>query len=106
VVKIKRIPERVAVLPDLVRPLPKAALPFYHSAEWLAKRRELIAKRGAWCEVCGKGGRLILDHIVEIKDGGALLDDDNLKVMCHPCHQRKTTREQARRSGKNLSPIT
>jgi 5-methylcytosine-specific restriction endonuclease McrA len=99
-VTIKRIPERVAKLPDRVKPLPKAALPFYHSAEWLAKRRKLIAERGAWCETCGKGGRLILDHIVEIKDGGAMLDDDNLKVLCHLCHQRKTAQEQARRSGR------
>ena len=75
-------------------------MPFYHSPEWLAKRKAVIAARGRWCQICGRGGRLYLDHVVEIRDGGALLDDGNLQLLCHGCHQRKTEDEKARRVGK------
>jgi 5-methylcytosine-specific restriction endonuclease McrA len=97
--RLKRPPERLqAPRSRLVAPM-KAALPFYHSPEWLAKRRALIAARGAWCEVCGASGRLHLDHIVEVKDGGELLDDLNLQLLCQPCHNRKTARVKLSRSG-------
>ena len=98
--RLKRPAERLqAPRPRLVGP-PKAALPFYHSPAWLEKRRGLIARRGAWCEVCGAGGRIHLDHKVEVKDGGELLDDTNLQLLCQPCHNRKTARVKAGRSGR------
>ncbi|XPS83916.1 HNH endonuclease domain protein [Desulfosarcina variabilis str. Montpellier] len=35
----------------------------------------------------------IVDHIVELKDGGAPLSEDNVQSLCRSCHQRKTARE-------------
>lgn len=99
VAKLKRIPERGAVLPDRVKPMPKVPLPFYHSPEWRALVREVKAERGNWCEQCGGTQRIIGDHIEEIKDGGAQLDKGNVRLLCTPCHQRKTARERARRAG-------
>src|ERR1700690_743170 len=31
-----------------------------------------------------------LDHIKEVKDGGAMFDPANLIFRCHHCHMRKT----------------
>ena len=31
-----------------------------------------------------------VDHIVDIADGGAMYDLDNLQPLCIPCHSRKT----------------
>lgn len=97
--RLKRPAGRLSTGHDRLVAPPKAPLPFYHSPDWLAKRRELINRRGAWCEVCGMGGTLHLDHRTEIRDGGALLDDDNLQLLCQPCHNRKTARVRASRSG-------
>ena len=94
---LRRAPDLIRAAPAVVRSPPKAALPFYHSPEWLALRRRVIALRGAWCEACGRAGRLHLDHVVEMRDGGAMLDEGNVQLLCQPCHNRKTEREKARR---------
>lgn len=97
--RLKRLPDRLGALPDRVKPAPKVALPFYGSPEWLALMRRLKSERGNWCEVCGRGGRIYGDHVVEIRDGGAMLDPRNVHLLCHGCHQAKTEREKARRVG-------
>lgn len=99
-VKLKRLPDRLGAVPDRVKPLPKVALPFYHSSEWRALVREVKAERGNWCEQCGSTQRIIADHVKEIRDGGAMLDKGNVKLLCQRCHQRKTAMEQARRAGR------
>jgi hypothetical protein len=97
--KLTRAPDRLAVAPSLVAHAPKVALPFYYSPAWRALVAAIKRARGAWCEKCGAGGRLYADHIVEIRDGGALLDESNVQLLCHGCHQRKTARAKAARSG-------
>lgn len=82
-------------------------LGFYHSPEWRGLVKRLIRMRGGWCETCGAArgatganGRpvvLVGDHIVEIKDGGARLDPDNVQLLCRPCHMRKTAKAKAAR---------
>ena len=37
----------------------------------------------------------IVDHRVELKDGGAPLDRANVWVLCGSCHTRKTLAERA-----------
>ena len=96
---LKRVAELVSAAPMLVRSPPKVALPFYHSPEWRALVRSIKLERGAWCETCGAAGRIFGDHVVEVKDGGALLDPGNVKLLCGRCHGRKTARMKARRSG-------
>jgi len=81
-----------------VTAMPKKAERFYQSPEWRALVRRLKQERGAFCQKCGAGGRLIGDHIVERKDGGADLDPANVMLMCWPCHNRKTARERAKRA--------
>ena len=53
--------------------------------------------RDGWrCQMCGKAaGRLEIDHIKPLGDGGAVYDLANLQALCRfPCHFAKTRGEQ------------
>jgi hypothetical protein len=66
---------RTAALP------PKVADSFYASPAWIALRDRVRREAGGRCQVpgCGRIERgMIVDHIVELKDGCAPLDRSNL----------------------------
>lgn len=50
-------------------------------------RRRLISKFGEKCAVCGHEGYVELHHIKAAVDGGDC-SDDNLVLLCYPCHQK------------------
>lgn len=77
--------------------MPKKAERFYLSPEWKALMKRIKAKRGAFCQRCGAGGRIIGDHIIERRDGGAELDEGNVELLCMGCHNRKTARRKLER---------
>jgi 5-methylcytosine-specific restriction protein A len=88
-----------------VPPQPKKAEEFYLSPQWRKFVVMLILKRGRRCEKCGafrndqgEPIRLFGDHIVELKDGGAPLDERNTQILCPKCHSAKTAQARARRS--------
>lgn len=66
---------------------------------------DIKAMRGNWCVQCGASGRIIGDHIKELKDGGAALDEKNIQLLCHPCHQRKTSKERAKRAARAAGKV-
>src|SRR6266403_2151771 len=73
----------------------KPTLSFYKTREWTQLVAEIIRERGRHCEniECAREGiltRIFADHIIEIKDGGALLDKKNIKLLCGSCHTTKT----------------
>ena len=74
---------------------------FYESTAWRNLRKMKI-NRQPFCEECKKFNQIVraecVDHIVEIKDGGAPLDMDNLQSLCRSCHSRKTLQ------GRNKHP--
>ncbi|MBB2965207.1 HNH endonuclease signature motif containing protein [Methylobacterium sp. R2-1] len=73
---------------------------FYQSPEWRALRDGVTKQRGKRCEDCGRTGtRIYCDHIVELQDGGAGLDETNIRLRCGSCHTRKTANARARRHG-------
>jgi hypothetical protein len=43
---------------------------------------------------------MIVDHIVELKDGGAPLDRSNLWLTCREHHNQKTVTERAKRTAR------
>lgn len=53
------------------------------------------------CEYCLADGyevpAVIVDHIIELADGGDRLSDDNTQSLCHACHNKKTARERKKR---------
>ena len=67
---------------------------------WARKRRRVLERDGHRCVKCGRAGRLEVDHIVPLDDGGAALDAANLQTLCtFPCHAEKT---RAERSGPEI----
>jgi hypothetical protein len=85
-----------------VKPHRKVADPFYSSREWRTLLARVIARRGRRCETCGRTGcRIFGDHIEELQDGGARLDEGNVRLLCGACH---TTKTAARRRDRALSP--
>jgi 5-methylcytosine-specific restriction protein A len=97
---------RVAMATQRLTPRPKTALPIYTSAEWRSLIANIIKVRGRRCEdpACqspnhGAGQRIYGDHVVELQDGGQLLDPANIKLLCARCHGRKTAAERAKRMG-------
>ena len=67
---------------------------FYLSPEWKRKRKEFLDEH-PFCASCGRPAEVV-DHIVPVRQGGALLDDDNLQSLCQACHSRKSVREGSR----------
>lgn len=73
---------------------------FYHSSRW-QKLRNWFIKNNPLCVQCLREGRVttatVVDHIEEIKDGGARYDINNLQSLCHACHNDKTAHERKKR---------
>jgi 5-methylcytosine-specific restriction enzyme A len=45
------------------------------------------------CVICGAAASQI-DHIVPLANGGARMDERNLRSLCASCHSRRTIRDQ------------
>lgn len=79
----------------------KVADGFYVSVRWRKFRNWYIA-RNPLCALCGDPGRMV-DHIVELKDGGAELDESNCQTLCTRCHQLKTAGEKKTRKSRTYT---
>ena len=99
--RLKRAPDRCSPAPSRVKVAPKVALPFYRSAEWraLVAGRKLDRDYHAARARAKPGERLILDHVREIRDGGARLDPANTQWLTFSEHQAKTERAKRARLG-------
>jgi hypothetical protein len=79
--KLKTLPPLFKAPTPLVTPssaLPKVTEPYYLTAEHKAWAADVKARSGGVCAHCGKATpRLIADHIVEVRDGGAKTDPAN-----------------------------
>ena len=95
---LRMAPSTVGRAPATVRAAPKVAELFYRSVEWRRLVADIKRRRGAFCERCGSSHRLIGDHIVERRAGGAELDETNVELLCQACHNRKTATARARRA--------
>ena len=88
---------RTAALP------PKVADRFYSSAAWIALRDRVRREAGGRCQApsCGHAERrMFVDHIVELKDGGAPLERTNVWLLCASHHSLKTVAERATRTAR------
>ena len=57
--------------------------------------RRVVLDRDGWrCQTCGKVGRMEVDHIKRLEDGGAVYDLANLQSLCRGCHIAKTSAER------------
>lgn len=48
----------------------------------------LIQRQRGKCKMCGATGKLTIDHIIRLADGGSS-KRKNLQLLCEPCHRRK-----------------
>jgi 5-methylcytosine-specific restriction endonuclease McrA len=87
----------------------KHVLPFYVGPDWKALMRQIIKQRGRCCQdprhdgaYPRQGVRLLGDHIVELRDGGARLDPRNVMLRCYRCHGRKTNEEKCKREAMKI----
>ena len=60
------------------------------SRAWARVRRQVLDRDGWRCQLCGKAGRLEVDHVVPLRRGGEPLDPRNLRTLCRGCHIAKT----------------
>jgi 5-methylcytosine-specific restriction protein A len=71
----------------------KKTEPFYCTAAW-QRARSIKRKNSPLCEACLSNGKTVaaqmVDHIIEIKEGGAKLAQSNLQSLCFDCHNKKT----------------
>ena len=56
---------------------------------WTGLRDKIIA-RDKKCKMCGSESQLEVDHIKAIVNDGDMWNKNNLRVICHRCHIRKT----------------
>lgn len=67
---------------------------FYHSKAWKTVRTQVMEDYNYLCQRCKDDDKIVtadvVDHIVEISDGGEDLDIDNLEPLCHYHHNTKT----------------
>jgi len=66
---------------------------FYGSARW-QRFREWYRSKYPLCELCLEQGLTVpmdcVDHIIELKDGGAKLSAENAQSLCNACHGVKS----------------
>ena len=98
--RLTNLKPALAGLPPRVKAAPKLVEAFYNSREWRSLAALMKREAGYRCQRpgCFSTERLIADHIVERKDGGANLDRSNIEVLCHAHHQAKTALARARRA--------
>jgi 5-methylcytosine-specific restriction enzyme A len=96
--RLNNLGSRVKPLGSRVRVPAKQAESFYVSREWRALVKRIKFERGPWCERCGSSKRVIADHIIERKDGGADLDPSNIELLCFDHHAIKTVEARRRRA--------
>lgn len=98
--RLRSLGSRLSSAPPRIAQAPKVADRFYQSPEWLAlrARRKLDGDYFAALRRRKPGERVILDHIVERRDGGADLDPANTEWLTNGEHQAKTARVKAERA--------
>lgn len=90
-----------------VQPPAKTADPIYRLPEYREWREMVIRRAGRRCQATTVDGRrcskqepyhrMFADHVVEIRDGGAMYDPANGMCLCGQHHTIKTYRARADR---------
>jgi 5-methylcytosine-specific restriction protein A len=62
---------------------------------WRILRKKIIQRDDGICQRCGTQGATDVDHIVPRAEGGTD-SEENLQLLCKPCHASKSGREGAR----------
>ena len=71
---------------------------YLHSRRWAHVRRFVLTRDGWRCVICGRAGRLEVDHITPMvrEPGQDPYDPNGLQALCRRCHIEKTRAENRR----------
>ena len=72
---------------------PRTGSAIYRTDQWKAVRLQAKRRDGWACVKCGAKGRIEVDHVRALRDGGAAFDLANLQCLCPRCHASKTRLE-------------
>ena len=81
----------------------KAGRRIYGTARWKALRGVILKRDGFRCRLCHHAGRMEVDHVKPIADGGEWFDPGNLRAICRTCHIQRR-RDEAATTRANASP--
>ena len=105
--KLRSLPPLVrAVDTRSVRLPPKVMDPIYNTHDYQRWRAAVVARAQGRCEAVDHGmrctkampeHRVYADHIVELRDGGSLLDLNNGRCLCQAHHVSKTNAARGKR---------
>ena len=65
-----------------------------NSRRWKLARLAALERDGWRCVSCGRAGRLQVDHIQMLSEGGEPYELGNLQALCIPCHFDKSWTER------------
>ncbi len=72
----------------------------YNTPRW-KRLRMIVLRQEPFCRACRRAGELTpasqVDHIQEIRQGGAVWSISNLQPLCASCHSRKTNKSPDKR---------
>ena len=105
--KLRTLPPLVRTTNTATTPLPpKVKDHAYTTPQYRVWRAQVVARAGGRCEAVDHGHRcsraepehrMYADHIVEIKDGGAVHDSTNGQCLCYSHHTIKSIEVRKRR---------
>lgn len=75
----------------------KDVVTIYSTPRWKRIRKMALVRDNALCQHCKERNAEVVDHIVEIKDGGDPYDLSNLESLCNRCHAIKTAQAKSER---------
>ena len=78
---------------------------YYHmTPNWNHTSYQVLERDRHTCVLCGfsKRGKMEVDHIVALCNGGDMWNKDNLRTLCHECHRDKTREERHEQKRKRL----
>jgi hypothetical protein len=105
--KLRMLAAKVRAINTSTTPLPAKVMdPVYNTPAFRQWRARVVQRAGHRCEAVDNGHRcskaqpahrLYADHIIELRDGGALLDLSNGQALCASHHELKTMFARATR---------
>jgi 5-methylcytosine-specific restriction endonuclease McrA len=76
-----------------------------NSAAWQKARAAAKQRDGKRCANCGATEALQVHHVVQLEDGGAEFDLNNLVTLCVGCHGEQHRGNRARRADSLSHPL-
>ena len=72
-----------------------------YDSEWKRFRVVFLRKNPVCCVDSCSEPATDVDHVRPLSEGGAKLDENNLRAMCHPHHSQRTGRDQVKNQKTN-----